>query len=300
MRRASLLPCWAVSIGLLLSFACDSSPSVQSPDGEGREASEPAGIAEPPAERAELQPPAAPREPGEDWRGWVADELARARSEAPAWTDHVLALDPQPARSGVLRLTDPALEQPAAAPLLLHRLLDASEPATHRPALAAALARTQGPYLVALVDLLRSEADAEVRAALVDCLRRHEGTPLVLDALALALADTDARVRLAAVGAAGRVPEAVALAGALGLALADPDPEVRRSAARSLGYLGASEAKLALSDALASDDAGLRLAALQALDRIDPVYTRGLAQLDALAADDDAKVAAAAQRIRSR
>lgn len=304
MRRATLssplLLVLSSHLSLALVGGCDSTPDSAPPH---ERASEP--DAAPPSARVtprspELpSPPGDPSEPGDDWRAWVDTELARATAEAPEWTARVLALVPTQARSGVLRLVDPALEHPAAAALLLHRLTAATEPAEHRPALAAALARTKGPYLAPLVELLAGEADPEVRAALVRCLRRNEG-PQVIEALALALADTDPRVRQAAASEVGRATQGAALADPLAQLLTDADAEVRLSTARSLGYLGATAAMPGLTAALASDDARLRLAALQALDRIDPSYARGLAQLDALAADPDAKVAAAAQRIQSR
>jgi HEAT repeat protein len=219
--------------------------------------------------------------------------------ESAEWEAHVLAIQPVRARSGVLRLADPALEHPAAAPLLLARLTTGNEPSEVRAALAAALARTEGDFLDAVVELLGTEADPMVRAALVSTLRRAEG-PAVIAGLELALVDEDVGVRLAAAIEAGRVSQGEQLAEPLTALLDDADTDVRLSAARSLGYLEAGEGKPGLAILLGDDDARLRLAALQALDRIDPTDTTMLDRIDELLADPDPKVSAAARKIADR
>lgn len=215
------------------------------------------------------------------------------------WEAHVLAVQPQRARSGVLRLADPALEHPAAAPLLLQRLTTGEEPPEVRAALAAALARTNGEFVDAVVELLASEPEAGVRAALVSTLRRAKG-PAVIAGLELALVDADPSVRLAAAIEAGRVSEGSQLGEPLAALLDDADTDVRLSAARSLGYLHADAGKPGLAIMLAADDARLRLAALQALNRIDPSDPIMLDRVDSLLADPDPKVAAAARKIVDR
>ena len=243
-------------------------------------------------------PSSAPAAIDGPWQAWVDHEVARVQGEAPEWFEHVMTVAPKPTRSGFLRLVGPELEDPNAAPVLLHRYLIAGESAEVKAAVVAALVRTNGAYAKVLGELLVSEPDPLVRVGMVSSLRRVEG-PDSLAAIEVALADTDPQVRTAAANIAGRHPEGATLAVPLIDAL-DDLPDVQLAASRSLGYLRVQSATAALTGLLASPDAEVRLSSLQAIDRIDPAYAEGLSQLTVLAGDADPKVARAAQRIAAR
>ncbi len=258
-------------------------------------------LATPPQTRPAPLPAAASTQAGQAgraWQPWLDAELARISSEAPEWLAQVMTAEPKLARTGFWRLVGPALEDPNAAPVLLHRYLIADEAPQVRAAVIAALVRTDGDYAGILAELFASEADALVRVAMVSSLRRAP-EPDALAVIELGFADADPQVRVAAAVVAGRHPQGAALEAPLIAALEDL-PEVRLVAARSLGYLRVEAATPALTEQLASPDPALRLASLQAIDRIDPAAAEGLALLSALVDDDDPKVARAAQRIAGR
>ncbi|HLT38733.1 MAG TPA: HEAT repeat domain-containing protein, partial [Enhygromyxa sp.] len=180
----------------------------------------------------------------------------------------------------------------------LHRYLTADESPEVKAAVVAALTRTRGDYARVLAELLTTEPDALVRVGMVSSLRRVPG-PDAIAAIEVALADADPQVRETAANIAGRHPEGASLAAPLIDAL-DDLPAIQLAAARSLGYLRVPSATAALTGLLASADADLRLASLQAIDRIDPELAEGLSQLATLTADPDPKVARAAQKIAAR
>lgn len=243
-------------------------------------------------------PSNAPAAMPDAWQAWVDAEVSRVQTEAPEWFDHVMTVAPKRTRSGFLRLVGPELEDPSAAPVLLHRYLTGGESPEVQAAVVAALVRTDGSYAKVLVDLLPNEPDALVRIGMVSSLRRVPG-PDALAAIELALADVDPQVRVTAANVAGRHHEGASLAAPLIDAL-DDVPEVQLAASRSLGYLRVPTASPALTGLLTSSDPDLRLASLQAIDRIDPGYAEGLTQLAVLVADADPKVARAAQKIAAR
>ncbi len=234
----------------------------------------------------------------QQWQAWVDAEVTRVQAEAPEWFEHVMSVEPKRTRSGFLRLVGPELEDPSAAPVLLHRYLSAGESPEVKAAVVAALVRTNGSYASVLGDLLKTEPDALVRVGMVSSLRRVPG-PEAIAAIEVGLADADPQVRMTAANVAGRHTDGASLAAPL-IAALDDLPEVQLAASRSLGYLHVESATAALTELLASTDAEVRLSSLQAIDRIDPGYAEGLSQLSVLAADDDAKVARAAQKITAR
>jgi hypothetical protein len=233
--------------------------------------------------------------PADSFQPWLDAEVTRIQVEAPAWVERLMTVEPKLARSGTLRLVGPEFEDPNAAPVLLHRYQTAGEAPAVRAAVIAALALTQADYAGAIGQLLATETDATVRVAMVTTLRRASG-PAAVAALELAFADVDPQVRMNAAITAGRHVDGASLATALIAALGD-SADVQLAAARSIGYLKIESAAPALTALLASADAELRLASLQAIDRIDPEYAEGLTQLDALTTDADPKVARAAQTI---
>lgn len=233
------------------------------------------------------------------WQPWLAAGLARAEQDQPAQVAELRALTPVATRAGHPRFTGDALEHPAAALVLLDRLARAADPAPVRAALAEALPRTGGPYTAALVGLMAREADAGVRVAMVDALRRGAGEP-ALAGLRAGLVDPDPRVRAAAAEVAARRPDGATLTAALLTALADDAAEVQLAATRSLGALAAPAAFPALQAQLGHGSADLRLHSLRALGRIDAERASRLPELVGLRTDADPRVAEAADKLAAR
>lgn len=233
------------------------------------------------------------------WQPWLAAGLARAEQEQPAQVAELRALTPVATRAGHPRFTSDALGQPAAALVLLDRLSHGTDPAPLRAALAEALPRTGGAYASALVGLMALEADAEVRVAMVDALRRGAAEP-ALAGLRAGLVDPDPRVRAAAAEVTARRPDGATLAEPLIAALADDTAEVQHAAARSLGALAIADAFPALQARLSDKSADLRLHALRALTRIDADRASRLPELVGLRTDADPRVAEAAAKLAAR
>jgi hypothetical protein len=315
--RTSILPLTLAAVFTLAACTGESDDPIVSeraaePPGEDApaeavtpaEALEPARMFEMPASAIvapELPSPPSPPSAGssiaaQGWQAWLDAEVARIQAEAPEWFDHVMTLEPKRARSRVMRLVGPALEDPSAAPVLLHRFQTANEPPATKAAVVAALAFTNGSYAAALVDLLQVEPEPLVRVGMIGALQRLGG-PEVLAAFELALGDPDAEVRTAAANAIGRHADGASLAAPL-IAALDDVGDVQVAAARSLGYLHIEAAIEALSKQLSNADAGVRLSSLQAIDRIDPTRARDLAP--PLVDDADPVVAHAAQSITAR
>lgn len=235
----------------------------------------------------------------QQWQAWVDAELVRVQTEAPRWFAQVMSAEPKRTRSGFLRLVGPALEDPNAAPVLLHRYLSADERPEVQAAVIAALLRTRSDaYTKVIGELLTTEPNALVRIGMLTSLTRKPGAD-ALAALELGLGDADPQVRLTAINLIASHPDGASLAAPM-IAALDDVPKVQLAAARSLGYLHADAATDALTGLLTSTHAAVRLASLQAIDRIDPEHAEGLTQLSVLVDDDDPKVARAAAKIAKR
>lgn len=307
--RSSITLTTLLSIALL-STGCDDGESSTTlraspgttPDGELEAKPLPAAAQTPvpllAAPELPSPPSGAPTMIADAWQVWLDGEVVRIQAEAPQWFEHVMTVAPKRARSGAWRLVGPELENQNVTAVLLHRYQTGGESPEVRAAVVAALVPLEGAYAKAIGELLVGEPEALVRIGLVSSLRRASG-PEALTALELALTDAEPQVRVTAATIAGRHPQGASLAAPLIDALGDL-PEVAVAASRSLGYLKVASATAALTEQLASSDPGLRLASLQAIDRIDPSHAKALSQLSTLLADADPKVARAAQRIASR
>lgn len=228
-----------------------------------------------------------------DWQSWVDAEVARLERERPDFAAQVLAMEPTVTRADTLRMTDPAVRDADAAPLLLHRLQREDDPA-RRAALAEALPRTGGRYADALGDLLAAEGSELVREVLVASAWRAPAAE-ALPVIEAALGDASPQVRTAAAHTASRHPEGARVADALAARLADDAAPVRAAAARALGVHQVDRAA-ALQPLLADADADVRLAALRALDRTGAISSDS-SHVARLAGDPDPRVRRLATRL---
>lgn len=260
-----------------LSFACDEGQP-DSPESIQFDHGRSASIDPVPRPAVEVEPAPAPA------TGSLRDQLA--------------VLQPQKTRAGWVRFTDPAINHPEAAAILLERLIAGGDAPEVRAALAEAIGRTRGEYAVAVSELLASETDARVREMLVGTLGRQAPTPAALVGLATALQDSAVEVRAAAARTIATRSDGDELGDELIGLLADVEPSVRSDAARTLGILQISEAKQPIVELLADADAEVRLDALRAVHRIDPQYALALPVLAQLEQDTDARVQRLATKIR--
>jgi HEAT repeat protein len=216
--------------------------------------------------------------------------------EDPALYEQLLAMRPATTHAGGIRFTDPAIHDPRAAAVLLHRLQTENLDPETRAALVEALPRTGGDYGEAAVALLGQEKDADVRRALVGTMKRAEPERAV-EGVRLGLSDQDSRVRAEAATMAGWISEGADLEPQLVSALEEKDPGIRAAASRSLGVLKVASAFDSVVPLLADDSAEVRLQALHALERIDAGQAARLDRLQALASDPDPRVARAAKKL---
>lgn len=230
-----------------------------------------------------------------------AVEVAPAPEAAPvtgSLRDQLMVLQPQMTRAGWVRFTDPAINNPEAAAILLERLIAGGDAPEVRAALAEAIGRTRGDYAVAVSELLASETDARVREMLIGTLGRQAPSPAALVGLATGLRDSVVEVRAAAARTIATRSDGDELGDELIGLLADSEPSVRSDAARTLGVLQLAQAKQPLVELLADANAEVRLDALRAVHRIDPQHAVELPVLAQLEQDSDARVQKLATKIR--
>lgn len=225
--------------------------------------------------------------------GVTAESVQDAR---PEFYDQVLRLEPQVTRNGFLRLTDPVINDPDAAPILLLRIESTAQDTMLRAALVEALPRTGGDYASQLVALIPTEKDDVVRSVMVRSLRTADAEAAIVG-LKLGLEDSATDVRAEAARTLARRQDGAALSAELIAALGDDDLAVRVEASRALGALSVTEAIPALSGALEHDEADVRLNALRAISRIDAQAARTLPGLDRLTGDPDPRIVRVASEI---
>ncbi len=144
---------------------------------------------------------------------------------------------------------------------------------------------------------LASEPEGPARKPLFIALRRAPAER-ALPVLESGLASPDPALRSAAALASGRRDDGATLAPTLiALATSDPDSSVRVAASRGLANLRHAAAFAPLQHNLSHETAIVRLAALRALARIDPLQAAALPELARLQLDADNRVAGAATKI---
>lgn len=223
--------------------------------------------------------------------------LALPEAARPRFYNAIMAMEPGHTRNHQRRYTEPEMHDPDAAPIFAIRLLEEQDaPNLERLAMVDAIARTVGNFGPYLVVLMPKEADPEIRASLVDQLRRAEPES-ARRGLELTLADLDAGVRAAAFRtlASQETLRDTLLSEHIVAALDDQDDAVRTAAAFA-ARVRSEEVALDRLVALARHDSSdARIQALRAIENID---SSRLAQLDlqALSKDEDHRVSSFASQ----
>lgn len=229
-----------------------------------------------------------------DWQAQLGAEVSRIQGEAPDWFDALMSAEAKPSRAGMLRFVAPEFQDPNAAVVLLHRYVNGDDAAPVKAALVDALQRTKGDYALPVSELF-ADAEPVVRVAMVNSMRRAEGEH-AFATLAQGLADADVGVRIAAADTLAMHKSGATLGDELIAALGDSELRVQAAAAKAIGYLEVGSAS-DLAPLLGSEDADVRLRALQAMERVEPGAAVGMTQFATLLEDADPTVARAAKRI---
>ena len=221
----------------------------------------------------------------------------------PALVEELMSLEPVMGRDRTYRFSQPVWAQASSMSVILRRLTDLEEPAHVRAALARALRTNRGPWHAEALELLRAEADAVVRARLMESLSDAPVEALP-QALVVGLADADPRVRdWASVGASKLLanhPEAAVsdeLEALLVQTLADEDQAVRAGIVRAISFRAELGLVEKVSARLGDSSPTVRLAAVDAIARLDPSGARARVLAAGLDKDEDPVVARAASRL---
>ena len=228
----------------------------------------------------------------DDWRISLEAAAVSAWRDDPGTARSVWSLQATPIRTGALRFLDIDVDS-HVAPVLVERLLHDGGTSIERQALVDAIRRSEMDWSAWMVGMLSVEQDVRVRAEMVSILR-YATPAAAVEGLTISLGDADPEVRAIASTVAGWVTDAVVLTPQLMERLRDTEPQVRQAAARALGWHGHAPAWDALQAAMTDEDAGTRLHALRALERIDPAKVGSLPELVELASDPDPRVSRAA------
>jgi len=231
-----------------------------------------------------------------DWKQRVAIKDAEYKRTDPAQHQALRDLQPSPGPGGNPTLDISQVQgNKQAAPVLVTRLMS-GEPEGNRRALAEALPTTGGDWQEPAVALIKLDADAKVRIALVQSMRYAEA-PHSVEGLRSGFADEDPKVQAAAARTAGFSKEGRMLYDELHSSLFAEDWDLRAAAAQSLGKLEMQEARTGLIRALGDEHPEVRLYALVALEKITPSGVANIPEVHQLTKDSDERVAKEARRI---
>ena len=221
----------------------------------------------------------------------------------PALVEELMSLEPIMGRDRTYRFSQPVWAQASSMSVILRRLTDLEEPAHVRAALARALRTNRGPWHAEALGLLRTETDDVVRARLMESLS-DAPVEMLSQALVVGLADADPRVRdWASVGAtkllANHTETAISeeLQTLLVTALADEDEAVRAGIVRALSFRADLGLVEKVAARLGDRSPMVRLAAVDAVARLDPSGARARVLDAGLDKDEDSVVARAASRL---
>ena len=190
-----------------------------------------------------------------------------------------MSLEPVMGRDRTYRFSQPVWAQASSMSVILRRLTDLEEPAHVRAALARALRTNRGPWHAEALGLLRTETDDVVRARLMESLS-DAPAEMLSQALSSVSPTRTPRARL---GERGRdkllanytetaiSEERVTL---LVTALADEDEAVRAGIVRALSFRADLGLVEKVAARLGDRSPMVRLAAVDAVARLDPSGAR--------------------------
>lgn len=207
----------------------------------------------------------------------MAVAVAKLQAEDPAFLARLSA--------GLPADASPAdLQDSRAAPVLLRRLLQGTDPPETRRAIAEALPQTGGDWQEGAAALIALDASPEVRKQLVETMR-YAAPPHDIEGLRRGFKDEDPAVNIAAARTTGFSRSGAELFQELFSSTFDADWDLRAAAVQALGMLRLPRSRDLLLKALADEEREVRLQALLALELLDPEGVIHLPQLEKLARD---------------
>lgn len=268
MVRLSLSSCPALALALALPLAA---PLL---------AAAAPGAPATPAPSARSAPTPAPTL---GWHERVAVAVAKLQTEAPELLARIEAMQPDHKAGDDLIFNQPELHDPRAAPILLRRLLAATDPIKVRCAIVDALPRTGGDWQEGAAALIALDSSPRVRKQLVATMR-YAG-PHSVRGLRSGFKDEDPEINVAAARIAGFSSHGAELYSELYAATFDSDWDLRAAAVQALGMLKLPRSREVLIKALGDESRDVRLQALLALEQLDPEGLLALPELEVLARD---------------
>jgi len=227
-----------------------------------------------------------------DFTSTTLTQASQVESAQPELAEWVYTMKPIQNRAGHLWFPGRKLAEPDAQQLIWKRLLQAQDNDATRVALAYALDASSLPDW----DYIQKQDDPKLRAALLH-LTKKSADPKAPTLLKNALSDSSDFVREEAARLAGYLPDRTAIEQVLIDTLIDPQPSVRALTARSLGWLGSTQAFPKIRPLLKDQDAQVRTRALQALISLDSAQTKTLPELQILQNDSHSPLARKAARL---
>jgi hypothetical protein len=221
----------------------------------------------------------------------IDSTAAQIRMDQPEVAVRVDEMRPLKNRAGQWFFPGRDLTTPAAQVLIQDRLLDAADIPGVRVALAYALDEEHRlPWSVI------SEQTAVVRVALLHGYKKVETSDSTA-VLNRAMQDDAAEVRAEAVRLAGYQADIGVLETRLMNGLQDADLNVRMLSARTLGWHEVREAFAPVSVLLNDPSADVRVAAVRALGKLDPVQAKSMVEIQRFAEGDHPGLQRAAKRV---
>ena len=219
-----------------------------------------------------------------DWRARMAITVKDLQARDPARLTRLEQMQPVRGPGDELIFTQPELQDPVVAAVLLRRIMQSDDAVKVRCALVDALPQTGGDWQEGAAALVGIDASPRVRKKLVESMR-YAAAPHAVEGLRLGFKDEDPEVNIAAARTAAFSRSGPELYTELYSSTFDNDWDLRAAAVQALGMLRLPKSRDVLIKALHDEEREVRLQALLALEQLDPEGLLQLPELDELAKD---------------
>jgi len=219
-----------------------------------------------------------------DWRARMAITVKEFQTQDPDKVARIEKMQPVRQAGDELHFTQPELEDPRAAAVLLRRIMQSDDAIKVRCALVDALSHTGGDWQEGAAALVGLDASPLVRKKLIE-LMRYADAPHSVQGLKLGFKDEDPEVNIAAARTAAFSRSGPELYTELYSSTFDNDWDLRAAAVQALGMLKLPKSRDALVKALHDEEREVRLQALLALEQLDPEGLLQMPELEELAKD---------------
>ena len=219
-----------------------------------------------------------------DWRARMAITVKELQAQDPDKLARIEQMQPSRSAGDELHFTQPELEDPRAAAVLLRRIMQSDDAIKVRCALVDALSHTGGDWQEGAAALVGIDASPKVRKKLIE-LMRYADAPHAVEGLKLGFKDEDPEVNIAAARTAAFSRSGPELYTELYSSTFDNDWDLRAAAVQALGMLKLPKSRDVLVKALHDEEREVRLQALLALEQLDPEGLLQMPELEELAKD---------------